>query len=199
MCIAHGADASFVGLHLSDVLKRTRNTDVDGAELNRRFVMTAEQGGGWCHYAWRNSPAASVRLKGAHIVPLEPRWGMKCYAGVGYSLVPPPPDEPSSGLYGFVCDNDGRLLAHGASPRFVGKTLAQVIASTENHQLDSASLLRHFRAAARLGGGWVTCTCPSIELSAFAPTLRLMLTPLCRSSAAQTRGETTVRRRSAIR
>lgn len=155
-CVAHGADPSFVGLHLTDVLKRTRNTDVDGHELHRRFVAAAEQGGGWVSYAWRHDSSSSIRLKGAYITPLKPQWGQKLYGGVGYSLVPPPPDDPASGMYGFVCDSSGRLLAHGASAKFVGRTLAQVIAATGNDQIDSENLLHRFKAAARLGGGWVT-------------------------------------------
>ena len=156
VCVAHGADSSFVGLHLTAVLQRTRNTDVDGAELHRRFVAAAEAGGDWVSYAWRNDAQSSVRLKGAYITPLKSQWGMSLYAGVGYSLVPPPPDELSSGLYGFVCDTKGVLLAHGASAAFVGKSLAQIIAQTGNDQIDSDDLLRRFVAAARLGGGWVT-------------------------------------------
>lgn len=98
VCVAHGADPAFVGLHLTEVLARTRNTDVDGHALHRRFVAAAEAGGEWVSYAWRHDAAASMRLKGAFITPLAPQWGMKLYAGVGYALVPPPPDGPASGL-----------------------------------------------------------------------------------------------------
>lgn len=156
-CIAHGAEPSFVGLSLSQVLQRTKNTDVDGAELNRRFVSAAEKGGDFVSYAWRHDASSTVRLKGAFITPLRAQYGQQLYAGVGYSLVPPPPGDPASGLYGFVCDpGEGRMLAHGASPRFVGMSLAEIIADTGNDQLDADRLLARFRAAARLGGGWVT-------------------------------------------
>ena len=155
-CIAHGVDPTFVGLHLKEVLQRTQNTDVDGDELHKKFIAAAEAGGGWVSYAWRNDRHSSVRIKGSFIIKVKPQWGQELYAGVGYSLVPPPADEPASGLYGFVCTaKGGKYLAH-ASPAFVGRTLEEVVASTGNDQIDAAALLRKFRAAARLGGGWVT-------------------------------------------
>jgi hypothetical protein len=59
-------------------------------------------------------------------------------------------------MYGFVCTADGLLLAHGASPAFVGRTLAEVLEATANTSIDQPTLLKRFHAAARLGGGWVT-------------------------------------------
>ena len=41
---------------------------VDGNELHARFKSTAESGGGWVSYAWRNSQAVAVQLKGAYII-----------------------------------------------------------------------------------------------------------------------------------
>ncbi|KAL3927154.1 MAG: hypothetical protein SGPRY_002956 [Prymnesium sp.] len=46
-CVAHGADSSFVGLTLAEVLERTNNRSLDGQELHQRFVAAAEAGGGW--------------------------------------------------------------------------------------------------------------------------------------------------------
>uniref|UniRef100_A0A7S2CHE5 Uncharacterized protein n=1 Tax=Haptolina brevifila TaxID=156173 RepID=A0A7S2CHE5_9EUKA len=157
VCVAHGADTNFVGLSLCEVLRRTSNTEVDGADLHCQFKEAAEQGGGWVSYSWRNSSQRALQCKGAYIIKIV-QWGSTFYAGVGYSLVPPPEPQPAdvNGLYGFICTTDGTLLAHGASSAFVGSTLADVIESTDNTQIDSTSLLQRFDGAARLGGGWVT-------------------------------------------
>lgn len=154
VCVAHGADASFVGLSLNEVLQRTNNS-VDGDELHERFKQAAEEGGEWVSYAWRNTSQHAVQHKGAYIIKIV-QWGLPYYAGVGYSLVPPPPATVDAGLYGFICTSEGMLLAHGASTSFVGSTLADVIEKTANTQIDATTLLRRFHAAARLGGGWVT-------------------------------------------
>ena len=91
VCVAHGADPSFVGLTLSAVLQRTRNTDVEGGELHRRFVAAAERGGDFVSYAWRNDASSSVRIKGAFITPLKARWGMALCAAAS-----PPQPNPLS-------------------------------------------------------------------------------------------------------
>ena len=89
-CVAHGADERFVGLTLAQVMERSKNlsSDGDGEALHRRFVAAAEAGGGWVSYAWRNSPTAALRLKGAYIIKVG-MWGRAFYAGVGYSILPP--------------------------------------------------------------------------------------------------------------
>ena len=79
--------------------------------------------------------------------------GRPCYAAVGYALSPGPQAAAELGMYGFATDLDGRIMAHGASPSFVGLTLAEVCAQTDNS--DSGPLLQKFRAAVQLGGGWV--------------------------------------------
>ena len=56
-----------------------------------------------------------------------------------------------------MCTADGLLLAHGCSPEFVGRTLAEVLERTANTQIDMPTLLARFQQAARLGGGWVIC------------------------------------------
>ena len=58
-------------------------------------------------------------------------------------------------MYGFVCTGEGRFVAHGGSPAFVGSTLSEVVARTSNHLTDAAALLERFTTAARLGGGFV--------------------------------------------
>ena len=89
-CVAHGADERFVGLTLAQVMERSKNlsSDGDGEALHKRFVAAAEAGGGWVSYAWRNSPTAALRLKGAYIIKVG-MWGRAFYAGVGYSILPP--------------------------------------------------------------------------------------------------------------
>jgi len=153
LCVAHGADSSFVGKTLGEVLQLTQNTEADAATLHERFKQAAEAGGEWVSYAWRNDSLQKLQLKGAWISKIT-QWGQSHYAGIGYSLVPPPTEE-STGMYGFVCTAEGLLLAHGCSPAFVGRTLAEVIEVTANTQIDMKTLLRRFHAAARLGGGWV--------------------------------------------
>ena len=111
-------------------------------------------------YAWRNDSTQKLQHKGAWISKVT-QWGQEFYAGVGYALVPPAaqppqPDSHAHGMYGFVCTADGLLLAHGASPAFVGRTLAEVLEATANTSIDQPTLLKRFHAAARLGGGWVT-------------------------------------------
>ena len=152
ICVAHGGDAANVGRTLSQVFHNV--SDMDTAELHERFMRAADAGGGWCTYAWRVS-ATEVRLKGAYIVGATID-GRKCYAGVGYVLCPPESAGKSMGLYGFVCSGDGTFAAHGGSKSFIGSSLHDVVARTNNHSLgDPASLLDRFTTAARLGGGWV--------------------------------------------
>ena len=103
------------------VLRLTQNDEVDGAELHERFRQAAEAGGEFrlrrtaslrratssvqsavalpraltgefVSYAWRNKLEHKVQLKGAYIQKTQ-QWGQSYYAGVGYSLVPPPPAE----------------------------------------------------------------------------------------------------------
>ena len=160
MCVAHGADQRFVGKTLSEVLELTSNHEVDGEALHERFKQAAEVGGDWVSYAWRNDSTQKLQHKGAWISKVT-QWGQEFYAGVGYALVPPAaqppqPDSHAHGMYGFVCTADGLLLAHGASPAFVGRTLAEVLEATANTSIDQPTLLKRFHAAARLGGGWVT-------------------------------------------
>jgi len=86
------------------------------------------------------------------------QWGRAYYAGVGYLLVAPQRRaglQSGGGLYGFVFDAQGVCVAHGASARFVGKTLGEIATLAHNSQLDSAELLDRFVGAAQLGGGWV--------------------------------------------
>jgi|TARA_B110001469_G_C9305870_1_gene165817 hypothetical protein len=40
-------------------------------------------------YQWRSSGTAALRVKGAFVVKLT-KWGCDYYAGVGYSVLPPP-------------------------------------------------------------------------------------------------------------
>jgi hypothetical protein len=56
---------------------------------------------------------------------------------------------------GFVCTGEGRFVAHGGSPAFIGKSLSSVVAQTNNHLTDASALLERFTTAARLGGGFV--------------------------------------------
>ena len=116
VCIAHGADPTFVGLTLSQaryardirrdgasrtelapsqVLDETCNTEVDGEELHGRFIAAAEGGGGWVSYEWRNAATASLHLKGAYVIKVS-RWGRDFYAGVGYSVTAPPNNSPKN-------------------------------------------------------------------------------------------------------
>ena len=60
---------------------------------------------------------------------------------------------------GFVCSGDGTFAAHGGSKSFIGSSLHDVVARTNNHSLgDPSALLDRFTTAARLGGGWVEYT-----------------------------------------
>eukprot|EP00965_Chrysotila_dentata_P128806 4258155-Pleurochrysis_carterae.AAC.1 len=36
------------------------------------------------------------------------------------------------GLYAFLCNADGSFAAHGASPSFAGRTMAEVMEATDN-------------------------------------------------------------------
>ena len=51
-------------------------------------MAAAEAGGGWVSYTWRNSPEATLRVKGAYIIKVS-MWGRDFCAGVGYSVLPP--------------------------------------------------------------------------------------------------------------
>jgi len=159
-CVAHGADPSFVGLTLREVLERTENTRLDGEELHKRFVAAAEAGGGWVSYEWRNNANVNHVLRGAFIIKIS-KWGRDFYAGVGYSVLAPQASHETGkhgaqqNLYGFIFDCDGVCVAHGASRSFVGKTLGQILELTENTQLNADDLLARFIDAATSGGGWV--------------------------------------------
>ena len=148
VCVAHGGDATNVGKTLAQVFQ---NEEIeDASELHERFMRSAAAGGGWCAYSWRSSPTA-VRLKGAYVVAVNLGDGRRGYAGVGYMLCPPESAGKALGLYGFVCTGDGKFIAHGGSPSFIGKTLAEVVAQTGN-PTDATLLLERFTTAARLGG-----------------------------------------------
>ena len=152
ICIAHGRDPSFVGKSLRQVFA---NEEIeDSAEMHERFLRAAAAGGGWCAYSWRTSPAV-LRLKGAYIFGVDLGGGQHGYAGVGYALCPPASAGRALGLYGFVCNGEGRFVAHGGSAEFIGATLAEVVERTNNHLTDPAALLARFATAARLGGGYV--------------------------------------------
>ena len=96
-CVAHGANSTFVGLTLPEVLERTHNTTLDGQELHERFVATAETGGGWVSYEWRNNANASLTLRGAFIIKVT-KWGRDFYAGVGYSVRAPQQEAVSQAV-----------------------------------------------------------------------------------------------------
>ena len=152
ICIAHGREPSFVGKALQQVFA---NEEIeDSADMHERFLRAAAAGGGWCTYSWRTSPAV-LRLKGAYIFGIDLGGGKHGYAGVGYALCPPASAGRALGLYGFVCNGEGRFIAHGGSASFIGATLAEVVERTNNHLTDPAALLSRFNTAAKLGGGYV--------------------------------------------
>ena len=109
ICIAHGREPSFVGKALQQVFA---NEEIeDSADMHERFLRAAAAGGGWCTYSWRTSPAV-LRLKGAYIFGVDLGGGKHGYAGVGYALCPPASAGRALGLYGFVCNGEGRFVAH---------------------------------------------------------------------------------------
>ncbi len=204
VCVAHGADPSFVGLTLTQVLERTGNDQVEGASLHERFVHAADAGGGFVSYSWRNERTKQLLLKGSYIIKVT-QWDRDFYAGVGYTLVPPPPPSPKpesarpesarahAGLYSFVCTQEGVLLAHGACKSFVGRSLADVIDENCIPGLTLPSLLARFDAASALGGGWVHYPWRN---SAEAPVRKkgAWVTRIERPSAGATAGENGPRR-----
>ena len=155
ICVAHGRDPeAYVGKTLAQVFNNLSDEHEDASELHERFMRAARNGGGWCAYSWRSSRGV-LRLKGAYVVGVDLGDGRKGYAGVGYHLCPPEAAGKALGLYGFVCTGEGQFVAHGGSPEFIDKTLADVVAQTANHLTDAGALLERFTTAARLGGGFV--------------------------------------------
>ena len=69
------------------------------------------------------------------------------------TLLQPARSAAALGLYGIVFDTQGRFIANGGSPAFVGRTLTDVLAAADVGEL---RLLQRFLAVARRGGGWVT-------------------------------------------
>ena len=69
VCVAHGTSPDFVGLTLSEVLARTRNSAIAGEDLHAKFVQAAysSDGGGWVEYSWRRSADAPLKSKGAYV------------------------------------------------------------------------------------------------------------------------------------
>ena len=164
VCVAHGTSPDFVGLTLGEVLARTRNDAVTGDELHRRFVDAAygtDEGGGFVEYAWRNDADAPLKSKGAYVVKLRSRQNAPLYAGVGYAVVPPsharrPSVAAPDGLYGFVVTGEGRVVAHGGSPEFVGLTLSEVLQRAHNTRIDGDQLGELIERAGAAGGGWIS-------------------------------------------
>ena len=74
VCVAHGADQAFVGLHLKDVLRKI-HVEGDGEALHKRFLAAAEAGGGFVSYNWRHDPNSAVKVKGAYIIKVKPHFG----------------------------------------------------------------------------------------------------------------------------
>ena len=114
VCVAHGADSAFVGLHLKDVLRKTNNTDVDGEELHQRFLAAAEAGGGFVSYRWRHSAHTAVKVKGAFIIKVKPHFGQSLYAGVGYRSCRPRPTSRRAACMGSCAQTAAKssLTAH---------------------------------------------------------------------------------------
>ena len=83
------------------------------------------------------------------------------YAGVGYAVVPPsharrPSVAAPDGLYGFVVTGEGRVVAHGGSPEFVGLTLSEVLQRAHNTRIDGDQLSELIERAGAAGGGWIS-------------------------------------------
>ena len=155
VCLAHGTQPEFVGLTLTECLVRTRNDSINGGELHERFCQAAAEGGGWVEYAWRRTAASPLKTKGAWISRVKSRRGDDLYVGVGFAVLPP--QKPTEdGLYGFVVNGAGRIVAHGGSRSLVGKTLEDAVRLSDNNAVDGAELLRRIVDAGESGGGWLT-------------------------------------------
>uniref|UniRef100_A0A7S4EY36 PAS domain-containing protein n=2 Tax=Chrysotila carterae TaxID=13221 RepID=A0A7S4EY36_CHRCT len=150
-CVAHGGHWEHVGLTLAQVY---RESCIDAENLHERFKRTAENGGGWCCYPWRLRKQDRLQVKGAYVMKVV-ICGRPMYACVSYALRPPPSAADKLGLYAFLCNADGSFAAHGASPSFAGRTMAEVMEATDNGEHYDQSLFQRMSAAVRLGGGWV--------------------------------------------
>ena len=69
-CVAHGANASFVGLTLQGILDKVNNTAVNGTWLHEQFVAKANLGGGWVPYMWKNKAGPKFR-KIAYLIKIN--------------------------------------------------------------------------------------------------------------------------------
>ena len=155
VCVAHGTQPEFVGLSLTECLRRTRNDSIDGEELHGRFGEAASvEGGSWVEYAWRRTAASPLKTKGAWISRVTAKNGDDLYVGVGFAVLPPI-QAPTDGLYGFVVNGDGKIVAHGGSRALVGKTLEDAVRLSDNNEVDGAELTRRIVGAGERGGGWL--------------------------------------------
>ena len=155
VCVAHGTQPEFVGLSLSECLRRTRNDSIDGQELHGRFCEAASvEGGSWVEYAWRRTASSPLKTKGAWISRVTAKNGDDLYVGVGFAVLPPI-QAPTDGLYGFVVNGDGKIVAHGGSRALVGKTLEDAVRLSDNSEVDGAELTRRIVGAGERGGGWL--------------------------------------------
>lgn len=60
-----------------------------------------------------------------------------------------------TGFYVFAYEFDGKCVAHGGNPTFVGKSLSGILSSVGNTFVDGVALHMQFVAAANEDGGWV--------------------------------------------
>jgi signal transduction histidine kinase len=98
VCVAHGADASLVGLTLQDIFAKNKIGFSNAQALHQRFEVAASQvGGGWVTYLW--SDGGSTNSKVAYVTALNEAYML----GVGYEDVQLPPNVPCSAKYDGLC------------------------------------------------------------------------------------------------
>ena len=86
----------------------------DVGRVSWSWEAALKEGGSWVEYAWRRTASSPLKTKGAWISRVTAKNGDDLYVGVGFAVLPPV-QAPSDGLYGFVVNGDGKIVAHGGS------------------------------------------------------------------------------------
>ena len=99
-------------------------------DLHSRFVATADAGGGWVRYSWRNHASEPLYEKIALVVPVTSPSGSSYYIGVGMRnriapSAPGPLGQPCSPGYNYPCSLRDTMSVSS-------HTLAHILSSSES-------------------------------------------------------------------
>lgn len=101
LCVAHGADATLVGLTLEEIFTKNKIGFANAQALHQRFELAAsQQDGNWVTYLW--SDGGDTNSKVAYVTALNEDYMI----GVGYEDVQLPPDVPCSAKFDGWCSID---------------------------------------------------------------------------------------------